>query len=89
MSDEFLHELLPVEDLDNSQPQSESESNPIDKIQSLINQWSLDQPMNMQEYIIADDKLIVTEIPMDEKIIVTVMNCDCDKPEEIALEPVS
>ena len=45
--------------------------------------------MDTQEYIIADDKLIATEVPTDEEIIATVMNHDCNEPEETTPEPIS
>jgi transcriptional regulator with XRE-family HTH domain len=85
LPDEFLHELLPIKELDESEPNP----NPIDEIQSLINQWPLDQPMDAQKYIIADDELIATEMPTDEEIITAVMNRDCNEPEETAPEPIS
>ena len=82
MPDEFLHELLPAEELGKFQSQLESDFNPIDKIQSLISQLPLDQPMDAREYVMADDELIATEMPTDEEIIAAVMNCDCDELEE-------
>ncbi|CAG8738575.1 3220_t:CDS:2, partial [Racocetra fulgida] len=47
-------------------------------IQHLIRQLPLDQPIDAHEYIIADNDLITTEIPTDEKII----EADCIKPED-------
>ncbi|CAG8803565.1 6194_t:CDS:2, partial [Racocetra fulgida] len=42
----------------------------------------LDQPMDMHEYIIADNDLITTEILTDEEIIEAVKNQDCIEPED-------
>jgi hypothetical protein len=91
LPDEFLHELLPAEELGEFQPQPEPDSDPIDEIQSLINRLPLDQPMDAREYVMADDELIATEMPTDEEIIAAVTNRDCDEPEETvpAPEPVS
>ena len=47
--------------------------------------------MDTREYVMADDKLIATEMPTDKEIIAAVTNRDCDEPEETvpAPEPVS
>ncbi|CAG8839359.1 23066_t:CDS:2, partial [Gigaspora margarita] len=49
---------------------------------SLIGQLPLDQPMNVYEYITADNNLIITEIPTDEKIIEAIRNQNCIEPED-------
>ncbi|CAG8812092.1 473_t:CDS:2, partial [Gigaspora rosea] len=39
-------------------------------------------PMDAQEYIIADNDIITTEMPTDEEIIEAIKNRDCIEPEE-------
>ncbi|CAG8742172.1 19874_t:CDS:2, partial [Gigaspora rosea] len=51
-------------------------------IQNLIRQLPLDQPINAHEYITANNNLITTEIPTDEKIIEAIRNQDCIEPED-------
>ncbi|CAG8473333.1 9262_t:CDS:1 [Dentiscutata heterogama] len=75
--EDFLSKLFLYKELDQA-----NEPDITDNIQELIIQLLLDQPMDAQEYVIADNNLITTEIPTDEKIIEAVKNCDCIESEE-------
>ncbi|KAF0540935.1 hypothetical protein F8M41_006035 [Gigaspora margarita] len=42
----------------------------------------LEQPMDAEEYVIADNNLITTEMPNDKEIIEAIKNCECIEPED-------
>ncbi|CAG8526762.1 12338_t:CDS:2, partial [Dentiscutata heterogama] len=75
--EDFLSKLFLYEELNQA-----NEPDITDDIQELIMQLPLDQLMDTQEYVIADNNLITTEMPTDEEIIEAVKNCDCIEPEE-------
>ncbi|CAG8778527.1 4711_t:CDS:2, partial [Gigaspora rosea] len=77
LPEEFFSELFPLEE-----PDQADESDIIDEIQNLIMQFPLDQPMDAQEYVIANNNLIITEMPTDKEIIGAIRNRDCIEPEE-------
>ncbi|CAG8740211.1 11176_t:CDS:2, partial [Racocetra persica] len=68
-----------------------NESNITSEIQYLIERLPLDQPMSADEYVIADNNLITTEMPNDEEIIEAVKNRECIEPEEdeVTSKPIS
>ncbi|CAG8702645.1 11109_t:CDS:1, partial [Dentiscutata heterogama] len=68
-----------------------NESNITSEIQYLIEQLPLDQPMSANEYVIADNNLITTEMPNDKEIIEAVKNQECIKLEEdeVTSKPIS
>ncbi|CAG8512951.1 2173_t:CDS:1, partial [Gigaspora rosea] len=45
-------------------------------------QLPLDQPIDAQEYVIANNNFITIEMPTDEEIIKAIRNCNWIEPEE-------
>ncbi|CAG8804790.1 25204_t:CDS:1, partial [Racocetra persica] len=86
LPNDFLNELFLFEELDQN-----NESNITSEIQYLIERLLLDQPMSADEYVIADNNLITTEISNDKEIIEAVKNRECIEPEEdkVTNKPIS
>ncbi|CAG8591199.1 3992_t:CDS:2 [Gigaspora rosea] len=76
----FLSELFLFEELDQI-----NEHDITSEIQDLIMRLPLEQPMGAEEYIIADNDLITTEMPNDEEIIEAIKNHEYIEPEDEVL----
>ncbi|CAG8788586.1 43235_t:CDS:2 [Gigaspora margarita] len=82
---DFLNKLYPHEE-----PDQINKSDITSEIQNLIWHLPLDQPMNAEEYITADNHLITTEMPNDEEIIEAIKNHEYIEPEdEVTNKPIS
>ncbi|CAG8504262.1 4738_t:CDS:2 [Racocetra persica] len=76
---DFLNKLFLFEELDQA-----IEHDITSEIQDLIWRLPFKQPMSAEEYVIADNNLITTELPNDEEIIEAVKNHECIEPEDEA-----
>ncbi|CAG8575458.1 14710_t:CDS:2 [Racocetra fulgida] len=71
-------------------PNQTNKSDITNKIQNLIFHLPLNQPIDAEEYISADNSLITTEILDNEEIIDAVKNCEyIELKDEVINKPIS